>query len=358
MSTNWTSSKHQFPGHKECPERIEAIAAALEAGGLTAAARPGQVEELQGFPAASLEHVLAIHDEKYVAAIERLSGTRGTTVVESAPTFVTPTTYEDSLLAAGAVLSILDALLAAAPASQAAGGQLAPTGFAICRPPGHHAVPAGAMGFCIFSNAAIAAQYAQQRYGLKKVAILDPDVHHGNGTNDIFYEDPSVLFISTHQAGLFPGTGRITETGSGPGAGATINIPLPGDSGHEAMLAVFDEVIAPALRRFEPNLIIVSAGYDAHWRDPLGGLQLRTATYHALAERIRGLAEELCQGRLLLVLEGGYDLKALGESVANTFLGLLGEPALDRFNADLLREEPMEKVWGVIDEVKRLHHLS
>lgn len=331
-----------------------------------------QLVELYGFPPAERSAITAIHADRYVSTLEKLSAISAdcgeTRIVESSPTYLTGTTYRDALKAAGAVIALVDNVVAAsrlreaatAAASSGSGsssGGSTPAGFAICRPPGHHCLPGGAMGFCIFGNVSIAARYAQKQHGLQRVLIFDFDVHHGNGTQDVFEKDPDVLFISTHQSGNYPGTGKAEEVGVGDGEGATINVPLPGHAGHEAILAAWEEIVEPAARRFKPDIILVSAGYDAHWRDPLGGLLFASATYHALGGRLKALADELCGGRLVMLLEGGYDLQALGESVANTFLGVLGEPPSDSFDRSLLEPEPLEKVQAVLKEVQRIHGL-
>lgn len=358
---------HDYPGHAECAERVPAILRALQAGGLTEEARPGQLVELTGFAPAERAAITAVHSDKYVATLEKLSAHSAdcgeTRIVESSPTYLTGTTSRDASRAAGAVIALVDHVVAAsrqreaaaAASGQGVGGGV-PAGFAICRPPGHHSLPSGAMGFCIFGNVSIAARYAQKQYGLQRVLIFDWDVHHGNGTQDVFESDPDVLFISTHQANAYPGTGKAGEVGVGDGEGATINVPLPGGAGHEAILAAWEEVVEPAARRFRPDIILVSAGYDAHWADPLAGLQFCSATFHALGARVKALADDLCGGRLVFLLEGGYDLEALGQSVANTFLGVLGEAPSDSFDRKLL-EEPLEKVQQVLQEARRIHGL-
>ncbi|PSC68190.1 histone deacetylase 14 isoform X2 [Micractinium conductrix] len=324
------------------------------------------------------------------------------------PTYATPTSYADALAAAGAAVALLDAVVAgcsgstscaqegsgggsgaaqedgsaaaaaagsaqaAARAAAAGGGQAAaaaePTvGFSVCRPPGHHATPGDQMGFCLLNNAALAARHAQRAHGLRRVLILDWDVHHGNGTQDIFVADPSVMLIDMHQQDVWPGSGGEGETGEGAGACATLNVPLPRHSGHEAAQRVWQRVVAPAARRFKPDLFVVSAGYDAHWRDPLEHLQFQSGTFHWLGGAVLALARELCDGRLLLLLEGGYNQEALGESVAETVLALLGWPSAHPLllPEQLPHPEPLQQLLGVkkvallfLTKIKMPHELT
>ncbi|XP_011031171.1 PREDICTED: histone deacetylase 14 isoform X2 [Populus euphratica] len=272
----------------------------------------------------------------------------------SGPTYATATTFQESLVAAGAGLTLVDSVVAASNCSQNP-----PTGFALIRPPGHHAIPKGPMGFCVFGNVAIAARHAQLVHGLKRVFIIDFDVHHGNGTNDAFYDDPDIYFLSTHHDGSYPGTGKIDEIGHGDGEGTTLNLPLPGGSGDISMRTVFDEVIVPSAQRFKPDIILVSAGYDAHVLDPLGSLQFTTGTYYTLASNIKELAKDLCGGRCVFFLEGGYNLDSLSYSVTDSFRAFLGEKSLasEFDNPAILYEEPSTKVKQAIQRVKHIHSL-
>lgn len=301
---------HETESHPESPDRWVAIDRALRAAGLF------DVLPLLTPSPATLEQVLAVHSSRLVERVRGL-GERGGGWLDP-DTWVSPLSWETALLAAGGACDAVDAVMEGR----------APRAFSLARPPGHHAEPHRAMGFCLLNSVAIAARHAQAAHGIQRVAIVDWDVHHGNGTQAIFWEDPSVLFISLHQFPFYPGSGSRAETGGGEGTGTTINIPLPAGTGEDVYLAAMDDLVLPALRAFAPELILVSAGYDAHEDDPLAMMRLRTESFGLFAERLRDAAEELCGGKLVLVLEGGYNLNALGDSVVATI------EALDRSRND------------------------
>ncbi|KAF5480579.1 hypothetical protein F2P56_001318 [Juglans regia] len=325
---------HNQESHPESHFRVPAIVNALEKMEMTPKFRGSEIIELQSFKPASVDDIASVHARAYVSGLEK--------------------TFHESLVAAGAGIALVDSVVAASKNRRDP-----PVGFALIRPPGHHAIPLGPMGFCVFGNVAIAARYAQRAHGLKRVFIIDFDVHHGNGTNDAFYDDPDIFFLSTHQDGSYPGTGKIDEVGRGDGEGTTLNLPLPGGSGDIAMTTVFDEVIAPCAQRFKPDIILVSAGYDGHVLDPLASLQFTTGTYYMLASKIKLLAKDLCGGRCVCFLEGGYNLKSLSYSVADSFRAFLGEQSLasEFDNPAILYEEPSTKVKQAIQRVKHIHSL-
>ncbi|XP_039126180.1 histone deacetylase 14 isoform X1 [Dioscorea cayenensis subsp. rotundata] len=349
---------HNKESHPESNLRVPAIVDALERMELTPKHRGPVVYELQKFRPASMDDIASVHARAYVAGLEKAmsqASEEGLIFIDgSGPTYATPTTFQESLVAAGAGISLVDSVVTASSMNSNP-----PIGFALIRPPGHHAVPDGPMGFCVFGNIAVAARHAQRVHGLKRVFIIDFDVHHGNGTCDAFYDDPDIFFLSTHQVGSYPGTGKIDQVGQGSGEGTTLNMPLPGGSGDTSMRSVFDEVIVPCAQRFKPDIILISAGYDAHVLDPLAGLQFTTATYYMLASNIKQLAQELCGGRCVFFLEGGYNLQSLSNSVADSFRAFLTEPSMaSQFdNPAALYEEPLSKVKQVIQKVKYIHSL-
>nr|WP_205520883.1 histone deacetylase family protein [Propylenella binzhouense] len=287
--------EHLTPvGHPERPDRLRAIEAVLDNEAFAALKR----EEPH---AADPEVVSLVHPESFVDYIRGEIPAEGLTRID-ADTVASPKSWEAVMHAVGAGLRGVDAVMDGEAANA----------FAAVRPPGHHAERTRAMGFCLFNIIAIAARYAQREYGLERVAIVDWDVHHGNGTQDIFWSDPSVLYASTHQMPLYPGTGAVSETGSGN----IVNAPLaPGDGG-EAFKEAFRTRILPALQTFQPELILISAGFDAHFRDPLASLNLEEEDFAWATDRLMEEADASCNGRIVSILEGGYDLRGLAGSVA------------------------------------------
>ncbi|MBN1652378.1 MAG: histone deacetylase [Deltaproteobacteria bacterium] len=266
---------------------------------------------------ATQEELLLVHSEKHVERVRSCSEGGGCWL--DGDTYASPESYEVALYAVGGVLNGLQAVMEGTVDSA----------FALVRPPGHHATEQRAMGFCLFNNIAIAAKYALERYKLKKVLIVDFDVHHGNGTEEIFYHDRQVLYFSTHQYPYYPGTGSRDETGTGEAKGTTLNVPMYRGADDKSYREVYETTLVPAARKFQPELILVSAGYDGHWADPLAGMQLSVKGYCELTAIVKNLASELCNGRMLFSLEGGYDLTALSHSIRGTLEVLMGLPISD-----------------------------
>lgn len=342
MTTAYTTDArfalHDDSSHPEHAGRLEAISRTLTSSGLAERLLPVTPRP------ATQDELLAVHAPEHLARIEATRGrARGRLEID---TYVTGHSDEIARLAAGSVLALVDTVL---------GGEAA-NGLAAVRPPGHHATPTRAMGFCLLNNVAVAARYAQRQHGLGRVAIVDIDVHHGNGTQDVFYRDPSVLFFSTHQFPFYPGTGAAYETGEGRAEGATINVPLPSNVGDEGYMTIYHQLLFPAARLFRPELILVSAGYDAHWLDPLANMRLSITGYTNLMRELMALADELCDGRLVVQLEGGYHIGALSHSVLSAvrLLSHSHQGVSDPFGTAPGGERDISPL---LTKLRKLHHI-
>ena len=287
--------EHQTPpGHPERPERAEVMDA-------VAARWRERGAEIVAPRAATTEQLARVHDRDY---LRRISETSLKSQQLDSDTYTSPESHEIARLAAGAAIDAVERVMASSHHAA----------VALVRPPGHHAERDRAMGFCLFNNVAVAAAHARAE-GAAKVAIVDYDVHHGNGTQHLFETDPHVLYVSLHQYPYYPGTGAADEIGRDAGRGFTVNVPLEVGAVDEDYEIVFKRTVVPVLRQFEPDLVIVSAGFDAHEHDPLGGMRLSTAAFEAMTLELRAVAEECCRGRIVSVTEGGYDLQALAASL-------------------------------------------
>ncbi len=318
------------PRHPEAPERLLAIDAMLT--------RFPWKEQVEDIPArdATLEELAWIHEERYIRLIEKTRESSFT--VLDPDTSATADSYAAAVRAAGGTMAAAEAVLT---------GRY-PSAFALVRPPGHHAEAGRAMGFCLFNNIAVAAACALHRHRLQRVLIVDWDVHHGNGTMHSFYDTGKVLYFSVHQFPHYPGTGRIEEIGRGEGLGFTVNVPLYGGQGDGDYLFIFDRILAPICREYRPELILVSAGFDAHCNDPLAGMRVSSEGYSALAAALRGLADECCPGRLAFTMEGGYDHIALTEGIAGVLRVLIGGSGERQNIAEDPREDTRQVAEGVL----------
>ncbi|MCZ2097313.1 MAG: histone deacetylase [Anaerolineae bacterium] len=343
MTTVYTThpryADHDLPGHAEHAGRIRAVWQRLDESGVLARMQTVEASDID------TDLILTVHTPEYLDVLQRVS-VMGRTMLLDADTYAGPESLEIARLAAGGAVVAVDAVLAGR----------ARNGLAAIRPPGHHAMPDHGMGFCLLGNIAITARFAQRQHGIERVLIVDFDVHHGNGTEAMFYDDPSVLFISTHQYPLYPGTGAATDTGSGEGMGCTINLPMPAGCGDASYAAVFEQVVWRAAERFAPQLILVSAGFDAHWSDPLARMDLTLTGYARLTHELIRMAERLCGGKIVFVLEGGYNLDALGFGVTNVARLLLGDEPVDTLGpSPRRRAEP--DITPLLTLVKKLHKL-
>src|SRR3954447_11779834 len=299
------SLAHEVPRHPERPERIVALEAEMERHDWFGC-------DVVLAPEATHEQLLAVHPAAHIDFIEELSASGGGPI--DYDTIATPATYEAAVRAAGGAVALVDELLSGSAA----------TGFSAMRPPGHHAEPARAMGFCFFGNVAVAARRATSAHGLSRLMIVDWDVHHGNGTNDTFHADADVLFVSIHEWPLYPGTGPASDVGADAGEGFTVNLPVPGGSGDLAYRSLVEHVACGLVRSWEPQLLLISAGFDAHHDDPLATCRVTEAGFAGMAASLRRAADAV-GAPVGLVLEGGYDLGALARSMAALMPVLVGD---------------------------------
>jgi acetoin utilization deacetylase AcuC-like enzyme len=329
--------QHAEAGHPESPARLEEIMRGLEETGLLPRLFP--LEPI----AADDAQLRTVHSADHVERVKALVARGGGHF--DPDTYANRYSLDAARLAAGALVRAVDAVMA----------REIDNAFALVRPPGHHATPHRPMGFCLFNNVAIAARHAIDQHKLERVLIVDFDVHHGNGTQDVFYNTAQVLYFSTHQFPHYPGSGDWDEIGEGAGRGFTVNVPLPprvGDAGYQQ---IFDELLYPLAERYRPQLVLVSAGYDAHWSDPLAAENLSIAGYGALTRTLVQIAQEFCAGRIVVALEGGYNLPALAHGVAATFHALLGDTDIpDPLGASPFKERA---IGDYIEQLKGLHRL-
>jgi acetoin utilization deacetylase AcuC-like enzyme len=329
--------KHNQSGHPENAKRLDAILTGLKESEL--------IEKLIQAKSrfAEIEEILFCHAEEYVKHLKEFCKKGGG--------YLDPDTYSNKYsfnAASTAVGSSIDLTKAVIK------GELK-NGFALVRPPGHHAIANRSMGFCLFGNISISAKAALQQQGVEKIAIVDFDVHHGNGTQALIGDDPNILFISSHQYPFYPGTGNIREIGKGEAEGKVINIPLEAGVGDNGFKKVYEEIVLPALRRFNPDLMLVSAGYDAHWDDPLANLNLSLRGYNWISRELIRLADDICSGKIIFFLEGGYNLNVLQYGVTNTIRSMMG---IEFFDDPIgLSKIPEPDINKLINELRQIHKL-
>jgi len=332
--------EHNTGTHVENAQRLISINSTLEKSDLRDNLVPISPRQ------ATLDELSMVHVREYVSHVEQQANSGGG--YPDPDTIISPGSYQAAIFAAGGVISAVDAVLSKEVNSA----------FALVRPPGHHATCWNSMGFCLFNNIAVATKYALANYDIQRVLIVDFDVHHGNGTQDTFYADSDVLFFSTHQYPFYPGTGSIDETGAREGQGYTVNVPLIAGWGDDEYQAVYEDILAPVARRFQPELIMVSAGYDAHWIDNISLMNVSVSGFARIIEIIKVLADTLCQGNLVLTLEGGYHMEALSASVVATFNTLLGKSNIEDPFGKRKHQLNQIDIYTFIETIKDKHRIS
>ncbi len=334
-------TEHHLAGHPEHAGRIRAVWSEMDNTGLSI-----RMNKLEA-PPVDEKWILSMHTQRYLDVLQWVEKNPPRGVHHLDPdTYAGPTAFEVAKLSAGGVVQAVDEVLSGR----------AQNALAAVRPPGHHAMPEHAMGFCLLGNVPIATRYAQKQFGVERVMIVDYDVHHGNGTEAMLYDDPTTLFISTHQYPFYPGTGAITDTGTGIGTGYTINIPLAAGHGDKSYTALYEQVVWPAAKRFKPELIIVSAGFDSHWLDPIAGMRLSLTGYAHLTRELIKMADQFSSGKIVFAMEGGYNLDALSHGMANIAHALLRDDTVsDPLGPPRDGREP--DVKPIINQLKQIHGL-
>ncbi len=336
--TDSDSEIHTLPGHPEHAGRLQAVLAHLDSTGLRS-----KLEQIEAIPVTD-EDLQRVHRADYLRLLERISAMSDPVMLD-ADTYLLPESYAIARQTVGGVCAVGTAIVS----------DQAQNGLVTARPPGHHATPYHGMGFCLLNNVALAARYIQANHPeIERIAIVDFDVHHGNGTQDSFLDDPSVLFISSHQYGIYPGTGRFQEMGVLDGQGYTLNLPLSAKTGDAHVQALYETVVKEALHQYKPQFMIISAGFDAHWRDPLANIQLSLTGLATISQLLYDTAQEVCNGKLMFVMEGGYDLEVLAHGIENVAHVLLGEEIIN----DPLGPGPSKPLdEHSIQEIKEKHLL-
>ncbi|MBV6397184.1 MAG: Histone deacetylase-like amidohydrolase [Anaerolineales bacterium] len=328
----WVASPaHAYQDHPERPGRLIELEARLDGFG---------AQKLEA-PPATLEEIARVHEPRMIAALKATCQAGGG-IIDYAPTFATASSFDDARLASGATLRGARAVWAG-EASNA---------FALVRPPGHHAEPARAMGFCLFNNVAVAARDLLER-GARRVLVVDYDAHHGNGTQAAFWEDERLAYVSTHQWGIYPGTGRLDDAPHAPGR--IVNVPLPAHAGDECFKQISEQVLAPMVRAYRPQALLVSAGFDAHWDDPITSLGVSSAGFFQISKRLVELAGEYCRGKIVFVLEGGYNPVNVARGSAGVFAALTGSLFADPGDASHF-EEP--DIAAALEAIRARHGFS